>query len=140
LVQADVERWQQVGQAHAALIVRGADAQGRMAGRDWLAQQMADAGLQVNQCAAYARLAPQLDASQLALARQALAEGHCWLFSSSEAALHLREVMPDADFSQAWALATHPRIAERLQQWGWGRVNVVPATLPAQALSIKSLT
>jgi uroporphyrinogen-III synthase len=140
LVQADVQHWQQDGQAHAALIVRGADAQGRMAGRDWLAQQMADAGLQVNQCAAYARLAPQLDASQLALARQALAEGHCWLFSSSEAALHLRQALPDVDWSQAWALATHPRIAERLQQWGWGRVNVVPATLPAQALSIKSLT
>ena len=140
LVAPDVQRWQQNGQAHAVLIVRGADAQGQMAGRDWLAQRMAEAGLQVTQCSAYARQAPQLSADQLAVARQALRDGHWWLFSSSEAALHLRQALPDVDWSQARALATHPRIAERLQQWGWGHVNVVPATLPAQALSIKSLT
>lgn len=139
LVLADVERWQMDGRVHAALIVRGADAQGHTAGRDWLALQMADAGLQVAQCTAYARMAPKLDAKQLDLARQSLVGCCCWLFSSSEAAMHLREAMPGADFSQACALATHPRIAERLQQWGWGRVLVVPATLSAQALSIKSM-
>ena len=140
LVQADVQRWRRDGQEHAALIVRGADAQGRMAGRDWLARQMADTGLQVTQCSAYARHAPHLNAAQLADARRALGHGDWWLFSSSEAAVHLRQALPDIDFSQARALATHPRIAERLQQLGWGRVAVVPAALPAQALSIKSLT
>jgi len=140
LVQADVQRWRQDGQTHTALIVRGADAQGQMAGRDWLARQMADAGLQVVQCSAYARQAPLLNAAQLADARRALSDGHWWLFSSSEAAVHLRQALPDVDLSQARALATHPRIAARLQQMGWGRVVVVPAALPAQALSIKSLT
>lgn len=140
LVQADVQRWRQDGLEHPALIVRGADAQGQMAGRDWLARQMADAGLQVVQCSAYARQAPHLNAAQLADARRALGHGDWWLFSSSEAAVHLRQALPDIDLSQARALATHPRIAERLQQLGWGRVAVVPAALPAQALSIKSLT
>ena len=139
-VQADVQRWQVDGAVHSALIVRGADAQGQMAGRDWLARQMAAAGLQVMQCVAYARQAPQLDAGQQARARQALRGEHWWLFSSSEAAVHLSEAVPGADLSQARALATHPRIAERLKQLGWAHVAVVPATLPAQALSIKSLT
>lgn len=139
-VQADVQRWQGDGAAHSVLIVRGADAQGQMAGRDWLAQHMVAAGLQVTQCVAYARQAAHLDPTQLACARQALCDGHWWLFSSSEAAAYLRAALPDADLSQARALATHPRIAERLTSLGWGRVVVVPAALPAQALSIKSLT
>jgi uroporphyrinogen-III synthase len=41
---------------------------------------------------------------------------------------------------RARALATHPRIAQRLQQAGWGRVELVPAGVVAQALSIKSLS
>ena len=139
-VQPDVQRWQGDGAVHSALIVRGADAQGQMAGRDWLAQQMLAAGLQVTQCIAYARQAPQLDATQLALARQALSGGDWWLFSSSEAAVHLSAALPEADLSRSCALATHPRIAERLKQLGWARVLVVPAALPDQALSIKSLT
>jgi uroporphyrinogen-III synthase len=139
-VQTDVQRWQTDGALHSALIVRGADARGQLAGRDWLAQQMLDAGLQVTQCVGYVRQTPSLGAAQLALARQALVDGHWWLFSSSEAAVHLRAALPDADLSRARALATHPRIAERLGQLGWPRIVVVPATLPEQALSIKSLT
>ena len=140
LVQADVQAWQADAAEHAVLIVRGADAQGQLAGRDWLAQQMAAAGLQVRQCAAYGRRAPLLDAAQQAKARQALVDGAWWLFSSSEAAAYLQQALPQADLAQARALATHPRIAERLLQMGWGRAVLVPATLSAQALSIKSLT
>jgi uroporphyrinogen-III synthase len=139
LVQADVQRWQGDGGAHSVLIVRGADAQGQLAGRDWLAQKIVDSGLQVAQCVAYARQATRLEAAQLALARQALSDGYWWLFSSSEAAVHLQAALPDADLSRACALATHPRIAERLKQLGWALVVLVPAALPAQALSIKSL-
>lgn len=140
LVQDEVRAWPNQGTPHRVLIVRGGDAQGRMAGRDWLARQMAAAGLQVGQCTAYVRQAPVWDAAQRTRARQALAQGHWWLFSSSEAAVHLQQALPDADLRPARALATHPRIAERLQQMGWGRVVLVPATLLAQALSIKSLT
>ncbi|WP_300707825.1 uroporphyrinogen-III synthase [Limnohabitans sp.] len=122
------------------LIVRGADAQGQMAGRDWLAQQLEEAGLLVLQAVAYVRRAPVLSPAQQARAEQAMHDGSLWLFSSSEAALHLTQACPRLDLSQARALATHPRIAERLRQAGWGHVELVPAALSAQALSIKSLS
>lgn len=124
----------------SVLIVRGADAQGHVAGRDWLALQLEQAGLQVLQTVAYVRQAPKLSAAQHDWARQAMADGAWWLFSSSEAAHHLLQASPDLPIGQARALATHPRIAQRLQMSGWGRVEIVPAGLEAQAESIKSLS
>jgi uroporphyrinogen-III synthase len=122
------------------LIVRGADAQGRLAGRDWLAQQLTDAGVRVQQVVAYVRRAPQLTASQQQRAVQAMTDGSLWLFSSSEAAQHLLQACPGLDLSCARAVATHPRIADRLAHAGWGRVGLVPAGLGAQAMSIKSIS
>lgn len=124
----------------SVLIVRGADVRGELAGRDWLAQKLESAGLQVMQTVAYVRQAPNLKPDQKKLASQAMSDGHAWLFSSSEAAQHLLEVCPDLVVGQAHALATHPRIAQRLKQWGWGRVDLVPAGLEAQVQSIKSIT
>ncbi len=124
----------------SVLIVRGADARGQLAGRDWLALQLESAGLQVLQALAYVRQAPVLTPAQQSLARQAVGDGSAWLFSSSEAAQNLLQACPDLSLAQARALATHPRIAQRLQQMGWGRVDVVPAGVDAQAQSIKSLT
>lgn len=121
------------------LIVRGADAGGQMAGRDWLAQQLQTAGVTVTPCVAYLRRAPTPDARQLAQARTALHDGSWWLFSSSEAAQNLAYWLPHEIGPQARALATHPRIAERLRHQGWGRVEVVPATLQAQVASIECL-
>jgi uroporphyrinogen-III synthase len=130
------------GQTRAAprvLIVRGADAEGQLAGRDWLAQRLTEAGVQVDQCVAYARRAPALSADALAQARQALAQGDWWLFSSSEAAQNLLQALPEAPGPAARALATHPRIAERLRALGWPEVRVVPATLAGQVASIECL-
>lgn len=121
------------------LIVRGADTQGQLAGRDWLALQLEGVGVQVLQTVAYVRRAPALTAQQRALSQQATQDGSWWLFSSSEAAQHLLQVCPDLPIGQARALATHPRIAQRLRNAGWGRVEIVPAGLEAQAESIKSL-
>jgi uroporphyrinogen-III synthase len=127
-------------QAQAAvLIVRGADAHGQLAGRDWLALQMESAGIQVLQTVAYVRRAPQLSEVQQNRARQAMSDGSRWLFSSSEAAQHLLQVCPDLNLDMAKALATHPRIALRLKQLGWSSVDLVPAGLKAQAQSIKSM-
>jgi uroporphyrinogen-III synthase len=92
------------------------------------------------QAVAYVRQAPVLTPAQQSLARQAVGDGSAWLFSSSEAAQHLLQACSDLPLAQAWALATHPRIAHRLQQLGWGRVDLVPAGVDAQAQSIKSLT
>jgi uroporphyrinogen-III synthase len=123
----------------SVLIVRGADAQGQLAGRDWLALQLESSGLEVLQAVAYVRQAPVLTPVQQSLAQQAAGDGSAWLFSSSEAAQHLLQACPDLSLAQARALATHPRIAQRLQQLGWGRVDLVPASVDAQAKSIKSL-
>jgi uroporphyrinogen-III synthase len=125
---------------HSMLIVRGADAQGQLAGRDWLALQLENAGLEVLQTVAYVRRAPVLTPAQQSLAQQAVGDGSAWLFSSSEAAQHLLLACPELPLKQARALATHPRIAQRLEQLGWGRVDLVPAGVDAQAQSIKSLT
>ena len=124
----------------SVLIVRGADARGQLAGRDWLALQLENAGLEVLQAVAYVRQAPVLTPAQQSLARQAVGDGSAWLFSSSEAAQHLLQACPELPVKQARALATHPRIAQRLQQMGWGRVDLVPAGVDAQAQSIKSLS
>ena len=136
LVQADVQAWP----GRSVLIVRGADAQGQLAGRDWLAQQLQAAGIQVRQCVAYERRQPVLDEPTLARAREALRDGSWWLFSSSEAAQNLALLLPGAIGLAARALATHPRIAERLRAQGWGRVEVVPATLEGQVASIECLS
>ena len=124
----------------SVLIVRGADAQGQMAGRDWLALQLEEAGVQVLQAVAYMRQAPVLTAQQCVRVQQSLQDGSAWLFSSSEAAQYLLKACPGLDLARARALATHPRIAQRLQAAGWGQVHLVPAGMDAQAQSIKSLS
>ena len=136
LVCSEVQHWA----GREVLIVRGADADGQLAGRDWLAQQLHTAGVTVAQCVAYVRRTPVANADQLVRARAALHDGSWWLFSSSEAAQNLARWLPADIGPQARALATHPRIAERLRQQGWGRVEVVPATLEGQVASIECLT
>ncbi|MBS3996948.1 MAG: uroporphyrinogen-III synthase, partial [Hydrogenophaga sp.] len=41
---------------------------------------------------------------------------------SSEALAHLADAQPQANWGAAHALVTHPRIAERARQLGFGRV------------------
>ncbi|MFT4194032.1 uroporphyrinogen-III synthase [Ottowia sp.] len=120
------------------LIVRGGDAQGRLAGRHWLAGQLRAAGAVVDQVIAYRRRAPVLDAAQRALAEAASQGGSRWLFSSSEAVANLRAALPAQDWSAAAALATHPRIAEAARAAGFGRVRDVPPSLDAVVASIES--
>lgn len=118
--------WQRVqGQLHAGdrlLLVRGADGEGRSQGRDWLAQQLAAAGVQVDTVAAYSRQAPVWDDSEQAAARRAAADGSLWLFSSSEAVQQLGALLPGQDWTGARALATHPRIAQAAAAVGFGEV------------------
>jgi uroporphyrinogen-III synthase len=109
------------------------------AGRDWLALQLEGVGVQVLQTVAYIRRAPALTAQHRTFIHQAIQDGSWWLFSSSEAAQYLVQGCPDLPIGQAMALATHPRIAQRLLKAGWGRVEIVSASLEDQAESIKSL-
>lgn len=143
------------GRFARVLIVRGteADADGQPAGRDWLAERLRRAGVAVGQIAVYQRAQPRWSAVQQAAARAALGDGSVWLISSGQAAGHLERLLgagagAPADarqppgralFRAARAIATHPRIAQRLAAQGWGRVAVSRPEPQAVAASIKSL-
>ena len=120
-----------------ALIVRGDG------GRDWLARTLREAGAQVAHVAAYRRVAPVFDAAAAELLRAALArpDAHLWFFSSSEAIdqLAASALAGGADWGQARALATHPRIAERARQLGFARVVEARPSLAAVVACIQSL-
>ncbi len=104
-----------------ALVVRGEE------GRDWLAEQLRQAGAHVHFVAAYRRVAPRIDGAAAALVDAALADptGHVWHFNSSEAVEHLARERPGSDWSASRALASHPRIADTVRRIGFGRVDAV---------------
>ncbi len=115
------------------LIVRGDG------GREWLAEQLRSRGAKVTTVGAYHRAAPSFTAPQMALLAYALAEPqtHLWLFSSSEAVSHLADALSNVDLSRAWAVATHPRIAARAQEVGFGNVVKTRPSIAAVAACIK---
>lgn len=122
--------WREVGPqivpGHRLLIVRGqseavaASPQGN--GRDWLAQQCHAHGGSVDWCVAYRRQAPHWSDAERSLALEASGDGSVWLLSSSQALDNLAGLLPQADWSRALAVATHPRIAETAHRMGFGRV------------------
>lgn len=119
----------QVRPGFRILIVRGSSVDAPLAGgpvpgngRDWLIRQCEAAGARVDGCVAYERRPPVLDASDRQRLSTAMEAGSVWLFSSSEALAALKVLEPDADWSAATALATHPRIAQAARDRGFGRV------------------
>lgn len=104
------------------LIVRGAGADGEAAGRDWLAAQLQQAGLAVEMVVAYQRAVPQWTFAERERAQQAATDGSVWLFSSSEAVANLGTLLPDQNWAQARAVATHERIAQAARDAGFGVV------------------
>ncbi|KQP03019.1 uroporphyrinogen-III synthase [Pseudorhodoferax sp. Leaf265] len=118
------------------LIVRGTDADGRLAGRPWLADQLAAVGATVHALAAYARQLPRWDVATRE--RAAGATDALWLFSSSDAVRHLQQLLPGADWRTTRALATHARIAEAARAAGFGRVDTVRPALDDMVASIES--
>ncbi|WP_427915274.1 uroporphyrinogen-III synthase [Ramlibacter sp. MMS24-I3-19] len=119
------------------LIVRGAGSDGAT-GREWLAQQLQQAGAQVEQLAVYERRRPTWTEAQRASARDAAADGSVWLFSSSEAIANLRALAPGVGWARARALATHERIARAAREAGFGDVMQVRATLDAVVRTLES--
>lgn len=111
-------------------------------GRDWLAGKLREAGAEVEFVQAYARRAPAWGPDERALLSQALAEParFAWLLSSSEAVDHLRLLAPaGARWGEALALASHPRIAARARELGFGRVVDVAPTIDGVAQTLRSL-
>lgn len=153
--------WQQVHQritpGSRVLIVRGdspgaedpkADRSGAAAssasrvqgvGREWMAQTLRQAGASVDFVVAYQRRAPVWGDAERALATQAATDGSVWLFSSAEAAGHLRSLLPNQSWAQARAVATHPRIAQTARELGFAVVLECRPTLADTLASIESL-
>jgi uroporphyrinogen-III synthase len=137
------------------LIVRGGDAWGQMAGRDWLAQQLHARGVTVEFAVAYTRHAPvwttdlrdtvlhyceqQNEYDIVEIGLKTPEKNAIWVFSSSEAIENLREGVPQANWRGTVAVATHPRIAQSAAQAGFGRVLSSGGSLDAVIASIKSL-
>lgn len=110
-------------------------------GRDWLATQLRAVGARVGFVQSYARGAPRLSAEERALLACALAQpaAHAWLLSSSESVDHLAVLAPGAEWSAALAMASHPRIAERARELGFGRVIELKPTPEAVAEAMSTL-
>lgn len=132
----------QVRAGQRVLIVRGLDARGRLAGRDWLAQQLQQAGAQVDQVGAYQRRAPHWQTAQIEQAEVALRQRACWIFSSGEAVDNLAQLLPVAlrvELAGASAITTHPRVAQTARTAGFAVVHESQPTLSAVLASIRSL-
>jgi uroporphyrinogen-III synthase len=122
---------------HAArvLIVRGES------GRDWLADTLREHGATVDFVTAYQRGAPSPDAAERGLLREAVAhpQAHAWLFSSSESITHLEALVQHGDWQAAQALATHPRIAQRAREAGFGQVHECRPSVEAVVACLQSI-
>lgn len=135
----------QVQPGDKVLIVRGGDAAdrasaGKGAGREWFANSVTLAGGQADFVVAYQRYAPYFSSHERELAHQASMDGSTvWLFSSTEAVTNLRTWLPEHDWSQARAVATHPRIAAAVKRAGFGVVRESRPTLLDVASTLNSL-
>ena len=129
----------QLGAGQRALVVRGGDATGDGSGRDWLAMQLVGHGVAVDSVVAYSRRPPPWTPAEIELARQGAQNGSVWLFSSSEAIANLQSQLPAQDWTQARAVATHPRIAQAATAAGFGVVCLSRPALADVVASIESL-
>ncbi len=146
--QFDTEAlWRQV---HAGVhthqpvvLLRGSDADkpdssAEGVGRDWLLQQLKAKGATVQTIAVYERHLPRWDQARMQQAQAAAQDGSIWVFSSSQSLVHLQQLLPLQAWSQARALATHPRIATAVQAMGWGEVRICKPSLPQLLSSLES--
>jgi uroporphyrinogen-III synthase len=146
--RADARQWDsehlwrevagQIRDGDRVLIVRGGDAAGQPDGRDWLATQLEAAGACVNTAVAYVRRLPPWSDAERRRARQAASDGTLWLFSSSAAIANLAALVPDATWTHARAVATHPRIAQAARDAGFGDVLESPPGFEAVLASLQS--
>ena len=108
-------------------------------GRDWLAQQIIQAGASVEFVVAYSRRPPQWSAPQLEIAKQAAFDGSVWCLSSSQAVLHLQAQLPNVQWNKACCVATHARIAQTARDVGFVHVVQTRPVLSDVLASLESL-
>jgi uroporphyrinogen-III synthase len=109
------------------LIVRGAGSENSVqhaqgVGRDWLAQQIVQAGGELDFAVAYQRACPDFDVLHKQIVSSSACDGSVWVFSSSEAIENLKEAFPVQQWQQAKAVVTHTRIGRAASQAGFGLV------------------
>ncbi len=107
-------------------------------GRDWMGEQLVQAGITVRTVVAYQRQAPRWTDAQREAVRQLADARHLWLWSSSQALQNLQKLLPQQDWSRACALATHPRIAGKAAAAGYQSVLQTRPTLHDVSQSIQS--
>lgn len=136
--------WQVVGArawaGQRVLIVRGqsgASPDASAPGRQWLAAQFENAGSTVDFVVVYQRRVPNFSLAQQQRMTDSRHDGSVWLFSSSEALDGLPR-WPGLDWSQARAIATHPRIVSAVRAAGWGVVIESRPALDDIVASIES--
>jgi uroporphyrinogen-III synthase len=123
------------------LIVRGqsgASPDVSAPGRQWLVKKFESAGATLDFVVVYQRRVPSFSPQQLQRMADSRHDGSIWLFSSAEA-LDGLPPLPGGDWSQARAIATHPRIAIAARAAGWGVVIESRPSLDDIVASIESL-
>ena len=108
-------------------------------GRNWLASRLTEAGAQVDFVVVYQRCVPLFSEADRILAHTAATDSSVWLLSSSEAVANLEVLMDGQSWTHARAVATHPRIAERARQLGFGVVCESRPIISSVVASIESM-
>ena len=129
----------QITPGKKVLILRGEDVGTASASRDWLAQQIENAGGKVEIAITYQRCPPVWSAAEQAAALQHSQDGSVWVWSSSQALGHLLQLLPGHDWSPARCISTHPRIAQAAHEAGFGVVCTSRPGLDEVVRSLKSL-
>jgi uroporphyrinogen-III synthase len=129
--QLQAERWS----GREVLVLRG------NGGRDEFAAHLRGAGAAVHFTQAYHRGPAQPTPTERLRLEQSIAEPatHLWWLSSTEAIGYLPQLAPKADWRRALALASHPRIAARARELGFGHVFEAPPTVSAVCAGVAQI-
>lgn len=98
-------------------------------GRELLADRLREAGIKVEQVAAYRRGPPEINELRTSQLLDLLASGSDWVITSSEALRYLKEMTLELADAQAWArlqmsmvIVPHERIALTAEELGFQRL------------------
>lgn len=114
-------------------------------GRELLADRLRDAGIEVEQVAAYRRSAPPMDAERRSLLQRLLVEDNDWIVTSSEALRILRDSVYQIAGAPGWRamsdkqlIVPHQRIADTASSLGFCRVILTDSGDEALVAAIQS--
>ena len=116
-------------------------------GRELLADQLRSAGVEVEQVAAYRRLAPVLDAVKLDELNQLIAEPNDWVITSSEGLRLLQDMVLQSEAPDGWVkmleknlIVPHERIQQTARSLGFRHIILCGSGDEAMYAAIQSRT